>query len=102
MKLSAVYKSKRKADTYLYVKNKDAFEQVPKALLKQFGQPIFVMYLAIEKHDKIAGIDTQSFVSTLQEKGFYLQIPPPEKNLLKSHRGKLGLDPTIPSRAKDE
>lgn len=101
MKLSAVYKSKRKSDTYLYVEKKDAFEQVPKILLKQFGQPVFVMYLAIEKHAKVAGIDTLSFVKSLNEKGYYLQMPPAQKNLLKTHRGDLGLDPNIPTRGKD-
>ncbi|MDT0593940.1 YcgL domain-containing protein [Glaciecola petra] len=102
MKLSVVYKSKRKADTYLYVEKKNAFDRVPEVLLKQFGPPVFVMYLAIEKHKKVAGIDSQSFVTSIKDKGYYLQMPPAQKNLLKTHRSELGLDANIPTRERDE
>lgn len=85
MKLSAVYKSPKRIDTYLYVEKRDDFSKVPKALLSQFGAPQFVMLVALAKHDKIATIDTQKFVEKMQSDGFYLQLPPHQENLLEEH-----------------
>lgn len=94
MKLSAVYKSPRKADTYLYIEKRDDFSTVPEALLKQFGQPKFVTIVALTKHEKIANIDKDSFIEKVRRDGFYLQLPPKEKSLLAEHREALGLNAT--------
>lgn len=85
MKLSAVYKSPKKADTYLYVSKRDDFSSVPEALLKQFGTPIFKMLIPLSKRDNIAGIPTARFIKTLTDKGFYLQLPPKVESLLEAH-----------------
>lgn len=95
MKLSAVYRSSKRADTYLYVAKRDDFERVPKALMKQFGVPQYVTIVALSKHAKIAGIETSDFVKKLTQHGFYLQIPPREKNWLNVHRESLGLSGPI-------
>ncbi len=92
MKLSAVYKSTKKADTYLYVKEKDKFEDVPKALLEHFGKPKFVMLIPISKRSHIANLPVNEFVHKVSEKGFYLQLPPKEEDLLSEHRKAMGLD----------
>lgn len=86
MKLSAVYKSKRKADAYLYLAKKDDFSAVPEALLQQFGTPIFVMQVAISKRKTLAGKPIEEFIALFEQQGFYLQMPPPPENLLKSHK----------------
>lgn len=83
--LCAVYRSSKKADTYLYVPGKDQFDEVPDALLKSFGKPQFVMLLPLHKREKLAQIDSQQLKQALQEKGFYLQLPPPAESLLKQH-----------------
>lgn len=84
--LVSVYKSSRKADTYLYLPNRDDFSAVPKALIEMFGTPIFVMLIPMMKRDKVALIDSKKLLSELQQHGFYLQIPPPVDDLLKQHR----------------
>jgi uncharacterized protein YcgL (UPF0745 family) len=94
MKLSAVYRSSNRADTYLYVAKRDGFDSVPKVLLQHFGTPQFVTIVSLGKHTTIAGIDTQSFIKKLIAKGFYLQLPPKEKNWLNEHRESLGLSAT--------
>ncbi|MCV2885100.1 YcgL domain-containing protein [Aestuariibacter sp. AA17] len=83
--LYAVYKSSRKDETYLYLAKKDDFSSVPEPLLATFGKPIFVMLLPLMKVDKLAQVDKQKLIDEVQEKGFYLQIPPPKENLLKAH-----------------
>ena len=83
--LCAVYKSSKKDETYLYVTKKDDFSKVPEPLLKTFGAPIFVMLLPLVKVEKLAQVDKQKLVSELDDKGFYLQLPPPRESLLKAH-----------------
>jgi len=100
MKLSAVYKSKRKADTYLYVAKKDDFSNVPEALMKQFGVPMFVMLVPVQKRKTIANIDTKIFIEKLEQDGFYLQLPPKPENLLETHQK--SLKGNASHKAKDE
>ncbi|MFT4655069.1 MAG: hypothetical protein ACJA0G_001888 [Kangiellaceae bacterium] len=85
MKLSAVYKSSRRADTYLYLAKRDDFSTVPDVLMKQFGVPIFVMLIPLIKRDIIAGINRDKLVERIQTDGFYLQLPPKVNNLLDEH-----------------
>ena len=82
--LCAIYKSSKKADTYLFVLKRDDFSSVPEALLKTFGKPLFSMMLNLEKHSKLALSDINKVKQQLTESGFYLQLPPPTENLLTS------------------
>ncbi|MDF0535954.1 YcgL domain-containing protein [Shewanella yunxiaonensis] len=80
--ICAVYKSRRKADTYLFIKQKDKFDDVPAALMEVFGQPQLVMLLPIERRQHLGLADINKVRVELQEKGYYLQLPPPQVNLL--------------------
>ena len=84
--ICAVYKSSKKDETYLYLPKKDDFSAVPKALLDTFGKPTFVMLLPLSKREKLALVDIDKLKSELDEKGFYLQLPPPKEDMLKAHR----------------
>ncbi|MFQ3206918.1 MAG: hypothetical protein ACI9IT_001063 [Glaciecola sp.] len=90
--LCAVYKSRKKADTYLYINKRDDFSEVPKMLLEAFGLPKFVMLVPLHKPRKIANISIEKLTKNLKEKGFYLQIPPTEESLLSQHRRSQGLN----------
>ncbi|SHG81292.1 YcgL domain-containing protein [Ferrimonas marina] len=90
--ICSVYKSSKKADTYLYINKRDDFSQVPEALMTLFGTPQFVMLLPIVKLQQLAGADLDKVKQSLVDPGYYLQIPPPTENLLKQHRSELGLD----------
>jgi hypothetical protein len=85
MKLSAVYRSSKKIDTFLYVSKRDDFSKVPSALMKQFGRPQFVMMVIVSKRLSIAGIEKEKFIEKLELEGFYLQLPPRVKSLLDAH-----------------
>jgi hypothetical protein len=84
--LSAVYKSSKKADTYLFVEKRDDFSKVPEPLMKTFGRPVFVLLLNLGARDKLGIADIESVKSSLSDKGYYLQLPPPEENLLDEHK----------------
>lgn len=92
--LCAIYKSPKKADTYLYIPGRDKFEDVPAALLDTFGKPIFVTLLALNKKPKVAGKPSKELQDILTSKGFYLQLPPKPEDLLAKHRSDLGLSET--------
>ncbi|KFZ36468.1 hypothetical protein HR45_15915 [Shewanella mangrovi] len=83
--ICAVYKSRRKAETYLFIKQKGNFDDVPAELMQVFGQPELVMLLPIEKRQQLGIADINKVKAALNEQGFYLQLPPPQVNLLKEH-----------------
>lgn len=88
--LCAVYKSSRKADTYLFVKKRDSFEDVPTALMDMFGVPQLVMVFPIAKRESLGMADIHRVRTAMEENGYYLQIPPPQVNLLAEHKLSLG------------
>jgi len=79
---------------YLYVPKKDNFEDVPEPLIQMFGRPELVTILALDKHERLGMVDKQKLIDELSDKGFYLQVPPKEENLLETHRESLGLSKT--------
>lgn len=83
--LCAIYKSSKKQETYLYVPGRDDFSKVPEALLKTFGTPVFLMIMPLKKDRAMARVDINKLRTELTMKGYYLQLPPPPENLLKSH-----------------
>ncbi len=91
MMICAIYKSSRKADTYLYLPKRDDFSKVPQPLMEVFGTPQFVMILPMAKIKQLANADLAKVTQELADKGYYLQLPPPTEDLLKAHRRGLGL-----------
>lgn len=83
--LCAIYKSSKKQQTFLYIPGRDDFSKVPEALLKTFGTPVFMMIMPLKKDRKLAQVDINKLRTELKTKGFYLQLPPPTENLLKTH-----------------
>ncbi|VEI57869.1 membrane protein [Pasteurella multocida] len=81
--LCAIYKSKRKIGTYLYVEKRDQFNQVPDVLREAFGTPIFVMMFNLNGEKPLVNADKKAVLKQIQEKGFYLQIPKEDDWLFK-------------------
>ena len=89
--ICAVYKSSRKADSYLFIPKRDDFSQVPEPLLQTFGTPQLVMMLQLDGKRQLAFADEGKVREQLQEKGYYLQLPPPVESLLEQHRKEQGI-----------
>tara|TARA_R110002012_G_scaffold11479_10_gene51797 strand:- start:1123 stop:1422 length:300 start_codon:yes stop_codon:yes gene_type:complete len=83
--LCSVYKSAKKAQTYLFINKRDDFSEVPEALMKMFGKPELVTVLNLATKDKLGFSDLTKVKESLAEQGYYLQITPKEEDLLKSH-----------------
>ncbi len=71
-----VYKSLKKADTYVFLAERDAFTQLPEALQAQLGTLQFVLEVLLTPERKLAREDAQVVRNNLAARGFHLQFPP--------------------------
>jgi uncharacterized protein YcgL (UPF0745 family) len=76
MKSCRVYRSDKKAETYLYLSDNMEFDDLPAELRERFGEPAFVLRLELSAERKLARVDVASVLESLAEQGFYLQLPP--------------------------
>ncbi len=74
--IAHIYKSLRKPDAYVYLRDKDAFSLIPDAVRLPLGELAFVMSLELAEGRKLARADAQVVRRNLSERGFYLQVPP--------------------------
>lgn len=86
--LCAVYRSPKRAATYLYLAHPADFSVLPETLAKSFGEPQHVMTIALKDDRKLARLSVDELKQHLDDPGFYLQIPPPPENLLKKELAK--------------
>lgn len=87
--LCVIYKSLKKEQTYLFVKSRDDFSSVPKALMTTFGTPKLVTIVNLATKEKLAMADLEKVKENLFDPGFYLQLPPPKEDLLKAHKAEM-------------
>lgn len=71
-----VYRSPLRADTYLYLKEKDGFDELPEELMKLFGEPVFALEFEFTPERKLAQEDPAKVRANLESQGFHLQMPP--------------------------
>ena len=72
----AIYRSNKKADTYLYVQEEGNFSRVPPDLLNLLGQLDLVMTLKLTPDRTLARADPEEVRQQLDTRGYYLQLPP--------------------------
>lgn len=72
----AIYRSNKKADTYLYVQEEGNFSRVPQALLSLLGQLDLVMTLELTPDRTLARANPEQVRQQLETQGYYLQLPP--------------------------
>lgn len=71
-----IYKSSRKSEMYLYLAREDAFEDLPDALMVQFGAPLPVMQLNLHPQRSLSRANVNEVIHSLDINGYYLQMPP--------------------------
>ncbi|MEO8670345.1 MAG: YcgL domain-containing protein [Tahibacter sp.] len=72
-----VYKSLRKSDTYLYLRERDAFGLLPASVAEPLGQLHFVIELQLSPERQLAREDVGVVIRNLAASGFHVQFPPP-------------------------
>ena len=76
-----VYKSLRKADTYVYLAARDDFARLPEPLRTQLGSLQFVLEVALTPERRLAREDAAVVRENLAVRGFHLQFPPTVEDL---------------------
>ena len=71
-----VYRSEKKAETYLYLADNLPFDELPEELRNHFGEATFVLSLELSENRKLARVDVTRVLESLKEAGYYLQLPP--------------------------
>jgi uncharacterized protein YcgL (UPF0745 family) len=71
-----VYKSLNKADTYVYLAGRDAFERLPDPLRGQLGALQFVLDVELTGQRRLAREDAEVVRRNLAAQGFHVQFPP--------------------------
>lgn len=71
-----VYKSLKKADTYVYLAARDDFARLPEPLRTQLGPLQFVLEVALVPGRRLAREDADVVRENLGMRGFHLQFPP--------------------------
>jgi uncharacterized protein YcgL (UPF0745 family) len=71
-----IYKSLKKHLLYIYISQKDDFSRVPDELIQTMGKLEFVLELELSPERKLAKEDSQKVLASLQDKGFFVQLPP--------------------------
>ncbi|WP_113906465.1 YcgL domain-containing protein [Aliidiomarina celeris] len=74
--LCVVFKSTRKADTYLYMPVDGDFEALPEGLQHLFSARQEAMRILVKADRKFARFSGAQLLEQLNEEGYYLQLPP--------------------------
>ena len=76
-----VFKSERRADTYVYVAAGTSFESLPEALQTQFGQAEAFLRFELTQTRYLAQAEPEIVLNAIAQKGFYLQLPPNQERI---------------------
>lgn len=69
-----VYKSTRKADTYVFLAARDEGAKLPEALRMQLGPLQFVLETELTPQRKLARENPEEVMANLASRGFHLQM----------------------------
>ncbi len=76
-----VYRSHKRADTYVYLPAESDFEELPEAFREHFGEATAFLDFVLHPARQLAQADPLAVLRALSEQGFYLQLPPQKEEL---------------------
>ncbi len=71
-----VYRAEKRDDTYVYLRERDAFGLLPANLAGMLGELRFVLDLSLTPERKLAREDANVVRANLAAHGFHIQFPP--------------------------
>ena len=74
--LCQIFRSSQRVGMYLYVDKSRGLVDVPEELMDRFGNPSPVMVLRLSRDRKLARADAGEVITSILERGYYLQLPP--------------------------
>ena len=81
----SVYKSLRKAQTYVYVPFRSDLADLPEALQGLLGELEKVLDVALDSKRKLARVDASEVMRCIDEQGFFVQMPPGKDDAMGLH-----------------
>lgn len=72
-----VYKCLRRADTYVYLAERDGFDKIPAPLRDRLGSLSLVLEFELAAGRTLARQDPEVVRANLAEHGVHIQFPPP-------------------------
>ncbi|WP_300318473.1 YcgL domain-containing protein [Idiomarina sp.] len=79
--LCDVYRSSRKADTYVYLPHGEDFSELPDALVQNFGKAEKILTINLTTREQLARLSVKELTEHLASDGFYLQLPPKQEDI---------------------
>jgi uncharacterized protein len=73
-----VYAAQRKANTYLWLAQKDNFKVIPASLAVLLGDLRFVLEVELHAQRRLPQEDVEAVMEHLRTQGWHLQLPPQE------------------------
>ncbi|MGY0505696.1 YcgL domain-containing protein [Luteimonas sp. e5] len=74
--LAHVYKSLKRADTYVFLAEREGFSRLPEPLRTQLGPLEFVLEVKLGPERRLARENAVEVMENLAVRGFHLQFPP--------------------------
>ena len=71
-----VYRCANRAETFVYLREKDDFERIPESLRDGLGALSLVMQLDLDARDRLAREDIEVVRENLRRVGVHIQFPP--------------------------
>lgn len=78
-RLVQVFRSARSEGMYLIVDRARGLADVPEALLERFGRAEPSLVFLLDAARRMAHAEASAVLEAIEQKGFYLQLPPPEE-----------------------
>ncbi len=76
-----VYRSNSKPGMYLYIREKDVFDDVPDSLVKLLGNFSFSFEFDLNEDRKLVRAEAKEVMRIMQENGYFLQMPPAKNEI---------------------
>lgn len=93
-----VYASQRKADTYVWLAERDRFDVLPPSLALLLGDLRFVLEVELNAQRRLPHEDPEQVLEHLRAHGWHLQMPPQQTLATADHRP----DRSAPPDRRDE
>lgn len=84
----SVFRSSKKADTYLYVGRGQVWDELPESLRGIFGAPVHAMDLILTPERKLARTSGRQVLDAIADKDFFLQMPEEQDSYVVDFRRK--------------
>lgn len=74
----SAFRSKKKAELYLFVPHAKGLNDLPPELLVMFGEPQHVIDFELHAERKMGREDAAKVLAAIHSKGYFIQMPPNE------------------------